>query len=401
MTTTLRSRFRSPVAPALAALLCASLCGLIVASCGKTEAEIAFDEYLARADRTPPELTESDALGVFEDITGSYLASIFIRPLGEVYLDLRISFTEFELLADGTGALVTGNFTFPDEPADAPPLAEFESLYSVDGTLQIATGYVRIEPERSPIEDTAVEVEFILDIIVLEHSEFCGVITDTESATVLPLPLVLQGTTLGAKRYGDEGEVPVDIPVACPAGTTSEPDAGIDVGSDVGTDVGDVGTDVAEDSGLVPPDVELDGGVRADVSGRFWFAASIPGLPTELGLIADITYHEDGETASMDGTLRSTSDLAGPAAGVFSVPVDEEGGFTVIIPQLLASIGPIALEAELALTGVIQSEDFFCGAGAGSVTSPLSLDLEGSTFGAIRLEDDAIEEPNQAFTSCP
>lgn len=367
---------------------------MLGAACGESAPERAFEEFLGRADRTPPELDERTGSGVFTDITGSYLANIFIRPLGEVYLELRITFTDFELLADHEGAVVRGNFTFPDEAPDAPPLAEFESRYSPDGTLEIRSGYVRIEPDRSPIEDTAVEVEFILDVVVLSEASLCGAITDPSSETVLPLALVLQGTTFGASRYGDDGAIPANVPSSCPA--EAGPDA--DVGADVGvSDIGDVGGDVP----LAPPEVDLSPGVRADVTGRFWFAATIPGLPTQLGLIADITYHEDGESASIDGTLRSRTDPAGPAAAVFSEPVDADGGFTAVIPDLSVSVGALAIDASLALTGILVSEDLFCGVGAGAVTSPLSLDLDGSTFGAIRMDDDAIEEPAEVVTECP
>jgi hypothetical protein len=369
-----------------------------ITGCGETAADRAFDDFLGRADRTPPELEESEVIGVYEDITGEYFANIFIRPLGEVYLELRISFTSFEPLADGTGALVRGNFTFPDDPADSEPLAEFETVYNVDGTLQIPSGYVRIEPERSPIEGTAVETDFVLDAVVISREEMCGLITDPNSTTVLPLELVLQGTTFGAKRFGDDGAIPVDVPSSCPAGVVDEPDVGLDVGPDAGSDAG---LDADPDAGLVPPEFQNDDGVRADVTGRFWFAATIPGLPTELGLIADIVYRENGDVASLDGTLRSTQDLASPAAGVFSVPVEDNGSFEVIIPALTTAVGPLEIVAELALSGAISSEDFFCGVGDGSVTSPLPLDLEGSTFGAIRIADDAIEEPPQVFNSCP
>lgn len=374
----------------------AALAGLttLVISCGPTGAERAFDEFLGRADRAPPALDEPALDGIFTDITGAYLANIFIRPLGEVYLELRISFTEFELLAGHEGAVVRGNFTFPDEPADAAPLAEFESRYRPDGTLEIRSGYVRIEPERSPIEDTAVEVEFILHVVVLSEDSLCGAITDPESETVLPLPLVLRGTTFGAARYVDPNHVPVDVPSSCPADVAPPLDNGFDVG------IGDV-ADVGGDAGLVPPDVDLVAGSRADVSGRFWFAATIPGLPTQLGLIADISYHEDGESASIDGTLRSRTDPAGPAAAVFSEAVDPDGGFTAVIPNLSVSVGALEVDASLALRGIIVSEDLFCGAGAGAVTSPLSLDLDGSTFGAVRIADEAIDEPNEVVTGCP
>ncbi len=379
-------------------------CGLVAlalafGACGESDAEVAFDEFLARADRTPREIVDPDAPGIFADIRGAYLMNIFIRPLGEVYLELRITFTDFEPHTDDDGgATIRGHFTFPDEPGDAAPLAEFESEYHADGTMVVRSGYVRIDPERSPIEDTAVETEFILDVTVISPTEMCGLITDPDSTTVLPLVLQLRGTSFAAQRYGPDGEVPVDVPTQCPF-YGDEPDAGLDAGTPDAGDVGDGG--VAGDAGLQPPDVVLAGGTRADVTGRFWFHVEIPGLPAALDLLADMTYHAFDDLAALDGSLRVASEPAGPAASVFSVLVDEDGGFTVVIPDLAVTVGPFDIAAELALRAAIMNEDFFCGVGAGSVFEPFPLPLEGTTFGAVRIPAGSVAKPETVSSACP
>ena len=77
----------------------------------------------------------------------------------------------------------------------------------IDGRFAIRSGFVRIEADRSPIEDTAVEVEFILDVIVLDEATMCGQVTDPDSVTFLPIVLELWHT-FGAEAYDATGRRP-------------------------------------------------------------------------------------------------------------------------------------------------------------------------------------------------
>jgi hypothetical protein len=372
--------------------------------CGGEESvpRATFYDFLGRADRTPLDVVEIEEPGVFTDIRGAWLFNVDLRPLGDVQLELRVTVTEFEPAeVASAGARIAGEFHFPDDPIDAEPLTTWEAEYGIDGRFAIRSGFVRIDADRSPIEDTAVEVEFILDVIVLDEQTACGQVTDPESITFLPIILELPGTTFGAERYDPTGPVPTGVPLRCPF-TQAGPDAGPIDTPDAGTpsDAGDADGS-GEGGELQPPDIDLGGGQRADITGRFWFSTKIPTFPLGLNFIADVVYRESSQRASLDGTLRTdTSDPGAPAAGVFSTEVDEGGLFEVVIIGLVAE-GSLTVEADVALLGQIVDEDTFCGAADGAVFAPLALSLTGTTFGAVRIADDATEAPDNAIDACP
>jgi hypothetical protein len=57
--------------------------------------------------------------------------------------------------------------------------------------------------------------------------------------------------------------------------------------------------------------------------------------------------------------------------------------------------------ATLALDGVIQSEDLFCGSVTGMVTQPLMLDLMGSTFAGVRVPSIDMLPGDPITVACP
>jgi hypothetical protein len=83
--------------------------------------------------------------------------------------------------------------------------------------------------------------------------------------------------------------------------------------------------------------------------------------------------------------------------------VDETGGFTMIADPL--DLGKDVVQSESAvlarviLTSGIIDADSWCGSVTGQVTSPLNLDLEGSTFYARRMGPDVTYETLPS--SCP
>ncbi|MFT4704966.1 MAG: hypothetical protein ACI81R_002674 [Bradymonadia bacterium] len=368
----------------------AALCtlALCLGACGESAPRETFYDFLGRADRDAGDVGELGLTGAFVDVRGAYLMNVDLRPLGDVQLELRVTIDRFDELPDGGfGARIGGSFHFPDEPVDSPPLATWESEYSRDGRFQLRSGRVRISADRSPIEDTAVDVDFVLDVLVLSEGEFCGQVTDEESVTFAPLILELRGTTFGGRLYDPTGPIPTEVPLRCPGAPEPE---------------GDAGTPDVGDGDVLEAPVELvSEGVRADIGGRYWFATAIPSFPLGLNFIADITYREGDSRAAIDGTLRTdTSEPGAPSAATFSAEVDEVGRFDVVIFGLVAE-GTLTVEADVALAARIVDEDTFCGAADGSVFSPLSISLEGTTFGAVRIADDATEAPDNILTDCP
>ena len=382
-------------ASALASLLVALLS---LAGCGDGSTPKGdFYDFLSRADRTPADVGALEQAGLFTDISGAWLFNVDLRPLGDVQLELRVTVTDFiegEMPSDP--ARLLGTFHFPDDPIDAEPLTTWESEYSIDGRFAIRSGFVRIEADRSPIEDTAVEVEFILDVIVLDEATMCGQVTDPDSVTFLPIVLELPGTTFGAEAYDATGPPPTDVPLRCPFAEPDPADAG------GGADDADAGGAADGGAGLLaPPDVDFGPGSRSDIGGRFWVVTAIPAFPLGLEFIADLTYREGESEAAIDGTLRVDSAAPGaPAAGVFTTTVDDDGVFDVVIEGLVAE-GSVTVEANVALRGQIQDADTFCGVATGEVFAPIPLSLEGTTFGAVRIADDATSPPETTLDMCP
>lgn len=78
-----------------------------------------------------------------------------------------------------------------------------------------------------------------------------------------------------------------------------------------------------------------------------------------------------------------------------------EGSFTVDFGEVRVdpeadAVAPLELIATLVLDGAVISEDEFCGCLQGDLTVPINLDLEGSTFGAVRTDDVATAEISMA-----
>jgi hypothetical protein len=90
------------------------------------------------------------------------------------------------------------------------------------------------------------------------------------------------------------------------------------------------------------------------------------------------------------------------------VAVNEGGAFTLIHEDATVAAeandvtcGPI--RADLELTGQIRDENMFCGDVAGHVYEPLPNELEGSSFGAIRIEPGTRGDANlpEPLKACP
>ncbi len=369
-----------------------------------------YCDFIDRADRSPADADEVVEEGVLIDVTGDYLFNVDLggAGLGDVQLELKVSFTDFRMQDDGT-ALVDAAFRYPDEGPEATPLATSDDVaIASNGRMALDIGEVRVEPERSPIEDTAVEVAFVLQVTILSLEEMCGSVTDDESNVSSPIPIQLKGVTFAAQRYGDAGQIPTNVPNRCPQGVGGGDDVGVpDAGMDAGfPDIG--GDDISiPDGGLVPPDEPLPTGSRADITGRYWMSVGIAGGALSLDFIADTRYVEGGGSAAVDGALRHVKAEGGDTAvATFTTPVTEGGVFDVIVYGLTAesTIGDVL--ADVALRAVILDEDTWCGVADGAVSQPITVNLAGTTFGAVRVPDDFPpppyeEPPDFAINACP
>ncbi len=191
-------------------------CALLTFACGGDPAE-RYDAFMKRADRSPPDLPDSSAMGAFADIGDEeYLLNIALNPLGDLALRLRLLITRFEVSDGGAEAAVSGEFRFEEESRTDPAAAAFDTTLGADGRMIISTGRVVVPANRSPVPNTEVETEFSLKTTVLDEKSLCGVIDDDASQVLRPIVLSLKGTTFGAKAFGPAGEKPTDVPNACP-----------------------------------------------------------------------------------------------------------------------------------------------------------------------------------------
>jgi hypothetical protein len=90
------------------------------------------------------------------------------------------------------------------------------------------------------------------------------------------------------------------------------------------------------------------------------------------------------------------------------VEVNQDGGFVLTHENAMVTdkandvtCGPI--RADLELTGQIRDVNMFCGDVSGHVYEPLPNELEGSTFGAIRIEPGTRGDANlpEPLKACP
>lgn len=165
--------------------------------------------------------------------------------------------------------------------------------------------------------------------------------------------------------------------------------------------------------------VKMDlGGSLADINGTFLLAlAAVIAPEFPLQFYATVTFTPDGvggsvalelQPLSLDPQTTTTprqpvgdSLMVGPAmvnaAGTFDLPITEP----VMVTGMANPITGSDIVATLNLAATIQSEDLFCGTVTGAVTSPLELDLAGSTFAAVRVPSVDMLPVDPITVACP
>lgn len=176
------------------------------------------------------------------------------------------------------------------------------------------------------------------------------------------------------------------------------PDITADVPQDVPTDEGD--------APCIPVEVEF-------TPQGTWFLAVSANLDRARPLYIQVDIVPDGddwrftfqplstdEVISEDGTERTPrEDNRQPAGDAFVVPgvaVDAEGNFEVTVENLIVQdeANPITgrlIRGSVTLSGQFTQDNWACGAVSGQIVEPLSINLNGSTFGMYR-GDEAFPE---------
>ncbi len=154
---------------------------------------------------------------------------------------------------------------------------------------------------------------------------------------------------------------------------------------------------------------------RFDWSGRYLLALSTVLAPDQPLLFAvdaevasDLTLVDlrfQALTTNMDSEQRTP---VGEPFSVEDVTYSEEGTFEADLGQVTVPgranpitgsdiVAQVQLRAS-AYEGAAELPQHFCGDASGMVSQPVSLDLTGSTFGAVLTEDERAAEP---MLRCP
>jgi hypothetical protein len=149
-----------------------------------------------------------------------------------------------------------------------------------------------------------------------------------------------------------------------------------------------------------------------DITGSFLIgmsAAVAPEPPFQFLGVAELVAHPDGTgTVQLSLTALGVTDRMPIGDAILSdVPVSTGGQFEAVFAGTLpAAANPVipsdvVVEGELLLT--IHSADLFCGEVVGQVTSPVIVDLAGSTVGAVRVPQGTVggDLPDTVVSACP
>jgi hypothetical protein len=166
------------------------------------------------------------------------------------------------------------------------------------------------------------------------------------------------------------------------------------------------------------PDAGGGGGIF-DINGPFLLSMATrePAPVSPIRFLAEVSFTEteDGGTADINvqplADERCAEGMGGQPVGkalvLEGVPIGADGSFNVNAKGTTVGedANPLCavIEADIELTGAMQSADVFCGTIGGRVNAPLPGDLAG-TFAAIRLDEpvmtgDANLPP--PVTACP
>jgi hypothetical protein len=143
------------------------------------------------------------------------------------------------------------------------------------------------------------------------------------------------------------------------------------------------------------------------LDGVFLFALETslgPDLPLQfVTTISNMVVAEDGSGATADFSFRPLSldqgerliprECLDETLEFDAVEFDAEGNFEIDMGLVMVTgvANPVTggdIEATLVVSGRIVHDDAMCGGFEGMLMSPLEYDLAGSTFAAIRLDDD-------------
>lgn len=164
---------------------------------------------------------------------------------------------------------------------------------------------------------------------------------------------------------------------------------------------------------------QIDGsGGLFEIDGEFLLSIGpsiAPNSTLRFAVTSDITIDGTAGTLSLSFQPLASENCdegnggneVGEVIEASDLPVDEGGAFNlttegVALSRLANDVTCSDIVADLVLDGLVKSEDMFCGDVSGRVVTTGS-NLEGSTFGAIRIEPGTRGDANlpEPLKACP
>ena len=352
-------------------------------ACDARTSQDDYDDFRTRtADyrKAPCEQNLTTEVDPDTDLSGVWL--IRSRLGAGLALGLRIS---FERRSNESPREYEVKFWLHDQAEDAPPLVVTETIVDDAGQFQMIADPLDLGKDVVQSE-SAVLARVILDAGILSSDAWCGGVSGQVTS---PLNLDLDGSTFYAQRK-TEGLSYEDLPSGCPSTSCDE-----DADSGVATDMGTLDATVVRPES---PNLDAFSSERTELTGDWLMKASLGGLPMSLW----ITFYDrsaDG-TGGLDGAVRLNMDVVdSPPRTTFFTTVDADGRFEIWLPDLYLEIATLVIEANLLLSAISQ-DAYWCGAGAGAVSQPFEIDLDGATFYAVPWVPGS-EEPADQLNACP
>jgi hypothetical protein len=370
-----------------------------------------YEDFKRRAEslrQPPPELSEDSQL---YDITGLWLVNA--RLNAGIDLGLRVRFStlndspwpsdEAGLKPTTLKALI---WLERNDPLVDPPILEVETNVSEEGRFELVANPLALDPESLGLS-SEVLADVVLSTQTLSADALCG---DATGSVTVPLTLNLNGSTFYAQRDDDLTLTLAELPGRCPAGE------GEDGGAEAGTEAGVMGGEAGVMGGVeageeverpASPDLSDVSSQLGDLTGHWLVNVQTSVIPLKLWASLIFTPSPDGQGGAVVGALRRETDpFDAPPLVTFNAPVDAEGRFEVWLPSF-ELMGAISVQADLLISALTlppsvagEAPEGWCGAGAGQVSRPVPLNLEGSTLYAHPwTPGEPLPEP--LLSACP
>ena len=286
---------------------------LLFWACSPTSPQDDYDDFQDRTSeiRANACLEGAPERGIRGDLTRA--DGWLLRALlsGGITLGLRVTFADHPDGSTNEGERYEVRIWLDDQDPASEALVTTDTIVGADGTFRMSAKPLKLPPELLGSE-TSVLAEVILDAAQLEERLLCGVAFGN---VVSPLDLNLEGSTFAAQPFEDGLELS-SVPFACPGACVDEPDQSDET----------MESDATTIMKPMTPVVDVTSEQRSDLTGEWLMSATLGVLPLNLWVTLNYREAPDGDVASLDGSIRLTTDAVdSPPRTTFTAPSMRRG----------------------------------------------------------------------------